>query len=92
MTKTYKTLQLVRALESKGFRESSRGDKFLEFWHEDRKIISTFVSHGRRECGPSLLGLMARECQLSGRDFRDLIDCPMSQEAYVSRLRELDVI
>jgi hypothetical protein len=91
--KTYKANQLVRALEAKGFVEVKRGgDRVFEFWVDGKKILHTFLSHGRGECGAWHIGKMASQCQISRDQFRDLVDCPMSETKYISVLRQKDII
>jgi hypothetical protein len=91
--KTYKADQLVRRLEAKGFSRAKRGgDKFFEFWVDGKKILHTFVSHGRDECGVWHIGKMADQCQISRDEFRELIDCSMSEERYISVLRQKGII
>jgi hypothetical protein len=85
--KTYKANQLVRALEAKGFVEVKRGgDRVFEFWVDGKKILHTFLSHAWH------IGKMASQCQISRDQFRDLVDCPMSETKYISVLRQKDII
>ena len=93
MKKTYKAEQLVRGLEAKGFSRAKRGgDKFLEFWVDGKKVLHTFLSQGRKECGVWHIGKMAAQCQISRDQFHELIDCSMSEEKYILVLRQKGII
>jgi hypothetical protein len=48
----------------------------------------TRISHGTREIDEGLGKLMARQCYLQLREFWDLVDCPMSAEAWVAKVKE----
>jgi len=53
-----------------------------------RTDIRTRVSHqsGGGDIGDNLLSAMARQVRLSRRDFEQLVDCPLSREAYEAKL------
>ncbi len=84
------------ALEKKGFKKSQNDHrKFIYHTLNGQKTaVWTKTSHGsgHREISPSNLSRMARQCQLSGKDFELLIDCPMSQCMYEKRLFNKDVV
>lgn len=93
MSKTYKASRVVRVLEAKGFqRVKHGGDKMLEFWVDDRKVLFTFVSHGNGECENYHVGKMAKQCKLARPQFRRLVECPMTEDEYVRRLREQGLV
>ena len=50
--------------------------------------IFTKVSHGEREIGDNLLAQMAKQTKLVKKDFLDLVDCPLSADEYLKKLRE----
>lgn len=50
--------------------------------------LVTRMSHGAREINDGLGKAMAAQCCLQLREFWDLVDCPMSQEAWDTRIRE----
>ncbi len=81
--------ELQTSLEKKGFRCDNTHHQMYWLYVGGRKTrIHTRLSHGENEYGVALLGQMARQCKLSGADFDDLIDCPLSAEEYVRRLVE----
>jgi hypothetical protein len=45
------------------------------------------MSHGMRECDDYILARMAGQLKLSRRQLDDLLDCPLSKDAYVEILR-----
>lgn len=79
------------ALLSKGFRER-QGDHAYFIYHDldgRKSLVKTKTSHGRssKELGADLIGLMARQCRLTTKQFLELVDCPMSREDYEEHLR-----
>ena len=86
---TRKTQDILAALTSKGFVVESKHHKML--WlvvGGKRSAIFTYVSHGRREYHDALLASMARQLKLRRRQLDDLIDCPMTSEAYIKLLEQ----
>jgi len=91
--KTYKAQELEAGLQRKGFSMAKRGgDKFFELWVGGKKILFTFISHGRGECGAWHVGKMAAQCKISRDEFHELIDCPMSEAEYIGVLRAKGII
>ncbi len=74
------------ALCTKGFRRSNRSHRKFVFYTCAGKKTSvwTEISHGssHRDLSESILHRMASQCRLSCREFRRLIECPMSREEY----------
>lgn len=75
-------------LEKKGF-IAREGDHTFYHLHVGGKktAIYTKISHGEREIGDRLIAMMARQVGLNKRDFLDLVDCPLTIEAYLALLR-----
>lgn len=89
--------EIKRALARKGFRERQKGrdHDFFFFEHEGLvKAVFTKISRGRkyRDIDDSLLKRMSRQLHLSGSQFDQLIDCPMTEEGYVSVLIDRKII
>lgn len=82
--KTYKNLK------KKGFVDSatkSIDHRYLEFYYNGRLICYTKVSHGSKgDIDDYLIRQMSTQCLLGKNDFADLVNCPLSQEAYVQIL------
>lgn len=88
-----KVQKLKGALLRKGFRKDpTHHEMYWLFVGERKTDIRTRISHGAKECGNRLLGLMARQLKLERREFDDLIECPMTAEDYLSALREQDYL
>jgi hypothetical protein len=79
------------ALTTKGFRKDQRSDhdRYWLFVGETKQAITTKMSRGtgHRTIGDNLVGLMARQVKLTGRQFREYVECTMSGSAYVACLR-----
>lgn len=81
---------VMAALTRKGF-AASEGDHTYYIYHtaDGRKTLAkTKVSHSGKDIGDTILGMMARQCRLTVPQFRDLVDCPLSREAYEAILKE----
>lgn len=80
---------VLAGLESKGFVRRHNDHKFLHLWVDGKKTaIFTKVSHGEKEIGDRLLGIMARQVSLTKKYFLDLVDCPLTADRYLALLRE----
>ena len=80
-----------RALKKKGFEKTSGDHSFYTLEVDGKRTpIFTKLSRGSgyKVYGDSLLGLMARQLKVSKGDLLDLIDCPLSGEMYVEKLRD----
>lgn len=49
-------------------------------------VAQTPMSHGAREIDDSLIARMARQTGLTPRQFRDLVNCPLTRKAYLRLL------
>ena len=91
---------VLRGLKKKGFREDktcNRDHTVLAYYDANGRDsgISTAVSRGAkyRELGPPLVAAMSRQCRLARKeDFRDLVECSMSREAYECELTKTGVL
>jgi len=54
--------------------------------------VHTFLSHGQKEYSPDLLAKMKNQLHLSGKEFTNLIQCPLTGEQYLQLLIERGVI
>lgn len=83
-----KPADVERALLNKGFRKKE-GDHHFFIYHSKagrKTAVFTKTSHGEREISDHLLGKMAKQVRLSNREFDDLVDCPLSRDAYEVKL------
>jgi hypothetical protein len=80
---------IERALLDKGFHfHDTHHRRFFLVVDGKRTAISTKISHGERECGASLVSVMARQVRLSRKNFLLLVKCSLTGEAYVEILRQ----
>ena len=58
--------------------------------HNGKYVLETKLSHesGNTDLGKNLVGAIAREMRLSGKQFRDAIQCQLSREDYLNVLAE----
>jgi hypothetical protein len=87
-----KKIDVESALKRKGFNQTE-GDHhwFVYVTIEGEKTTSrTKTSHTQKmkDIPDNLLSQMARQCKLSKKDFLDLIDCPLSRDAYEEILKD----
>ena len=81
--KTYKNLK------KKGFIDSttkSVDHKRLEFYYNKKFVLSTKLSHGKKDIENYLIKQMSFQCKLDKIDFIDLAKCPLSKEEYLDIL------
>ncbi len=83
-------------LKKKGFEDStdhSNDHKYLEFHYNGKMILYTKLSHGsKKDLDNYLIKQMSTQCKLSKQDFADLVNCPLSTEKYVEKLKEIGEI
>jgi hypothetical protein len=79
-------------LKKKGFEDSvghSNDHKYLEFHYNGKMILYTKLSHGsKKDLDDYLIKQMSSQCKLSKQEFADLVNCPLSAEAYINILNE----
>jgi predicted RNA binding protein YcfA (HicA-like mRNA interferase family) len=82
--------EVEKALQSKGF-VKKEGDHHYFVYHSiegKKSSIFTKTSHTpkMRDIPDNLLAQMARQCKLTKGEFERLVDCPMSQTEYESKV------
>lgn len=87
--------KIESAISSKGFRiDNTKHCHFIYYTIDGlRTSVKTHTSHGAK--GPIndfLISQMARQCKLQRSQFVDLVNCPLSREAYERILREQECI
>lgn len=83
---------VLGSLQRKGFSMKEGGDHFrFVFISQQGKKTSVYtkVSRGTKYkvISDNLLAQMAYQCKLAKTEFLDLIDCPLSKEEYIGKLR-----
>jgi hypothetical protein len=77
-------------LVQKGFFEESGDHNYFAYRTTQGKktTIFTKTSHGsgHKQISDDLVGKMAKQCKLTGKQFRELIACTLSREGYESLL------
>ena len=78
------------ALRQKGFAENQSHHHQFVYTRQDGRLTSirTKTSHTpkMKDLGDELLGQMAKQAKLDRRTFLELVDCPLSREAYEALL------
>ena len=73
----------------RGLFQAGGGDHNFFVYHSKagkKTRVRTKTSHGSKEIDDNLLAQMARQCTLSNKDFGLLVDCPLSRDAYETKL------
>jgi predicted RNA binding protein YcfA (HicA-like mRNA interferase family) len=79
---TRKNYIIANSLLKKGFEEKHLSHTHLIFFIDGKKTsIFTFISHGKKEISDDLMHKMARQLKLSHKQFCELVDCSMNEEA-----------
>lgn len=89
-----KTSKIAASLLKKSFvQKETHHSYYLLFVNGKKTSIRTRLSHGSSEYGSNLLSMMKKQLSLETmEELEDLINCPMSGEAYVELLLERNVI
>ena len=87
--------KIVRSLKKKGFidaKHKSIDHKYFEFYHNDKLVAHTKLSHSSKEIDSFLIKKMSEQCKLSKNEFADLVNCPLSQNDYILILNEKELL
>jgi hypothetical protein len=81
---------IEQGLLSKGFEKTESDHHRFIYWSLEGKksTAATKTSHSGKDIVDSILSQMAKQCGLTMKLFRDLVDCPLSREDYEAKLRE----
>lgn len=87
---TLDSRRVEKSLLAKGFVKDHGDHLFFRLFVNGKKTaIYTKISHGsRKTLGDGLVHMMAKQVKLSLPEFRDLVECRLSEEAYVKLLVE----
>ena len=89
---------IASALLRKGFVEDTSGRDHRYFHHQingQKTGVRTKLSRGRqyKSLGPQLLAKIKKQLKLdSSREFRDLVNCPMTKEGYIEILKSKEIL
>ena len=88
--------EIQSGLRRKGFVQKNKGHKTLRYIASDgtRTSIFTHYSHGSggRDVKDRVIGMMARQCKISTKQFRQLVGCPLTIQAYEELLCQRGVL
>lgn len=91
-----KNKKVYKNLKKKGFVDSvnhSNDHKYLELFYKGKLVVYTKLSHGsKKDLGIHLIKQMSSQCKLSKDDFADLVNCPLSKEDYIIKLKNQNII
>lgn len=89
-----KDKQVSKSLVKKGFVKEPRDHMYFVLYDESgkRTSVRTKTSHNHQDIGDFLIARMQQQLHLSKNDFLDLINCPLSREEYLKKLRKNGVI
>jgi hypothetical protein len=59
---------------------------------KENKILRVHYSHGKGDIPDKIIQKIRGQLKLSKRDFKDLIDCPLSYDDYIAILQEKGII
>ena len=86
---SYKSRKIENSLNKKGFEvKRSHHKKYTLYIDGKRTSIYTFISHGTKEYGDTLLSKMKEQLYLSKEELEQFIDCPLEKEDYIKILAE----
>lgn len=59
---------------------------------ESKKILRVHYSHGKGDIPEKITDKIRGQLKLSQKDFRDLVECPMTYEGYINTLKNKGII
>lgn len=91
-----KTRAVEAGLSSKGFVKRNKHHKTMRYVTSDgiRTSVITHYSHGAsgRQVLDRDVSAMARQCKISTKQFKQLVSCELTREAYECLLRERGIV
>lgn len=92
--KPRKSKDLAATLVQKGFRQiDSHHHLFILHVNGIPTGVRTFVSHGSKEYGDSLLAKLKQQMRLqTSAQLNDFFDCPMSEQDYIKHLSDNNIL
>jgi hypothetical protein len=84
------------ALTIKGFREVEGNHTFFIYYAASGKKspVRTKTSHGssHKDISDVLVSQMAKQCKLTTKEFRSLVECPLSRAEYETKLAGMGLV
>jgi hypothetical protein len=81
---------VAAALTFKGFKSIEGDHTFFIYYSQAGKksTVRTKTSHGSgyKDIADHLVSQMAKQCKLTTKEFKDLVDCPLSRQEYEAKL------
>ena len=91
--KPRKTKDLDSQLKKKGFIPEKRDHTFYFLHYKNKKTsVYTKLSHNINEYGNSLLSQMARQLSLTNSEFENFIECPLTYNDLIEKLKEKNIL
>jgi len=92
--KPFPAREVDAALLRKGFVKRHGDHAYYHFKYRGYDVgVSTKISHGEKEIGPGLSRRMRAQMRLeTNADFGRFVDCPLTFEEYVARLKRLGIV
>lgn len=89
----FKAKDVKSSLSKKGFIDEG-GDHHYFVYYVDGKRTQVFTKTSRndQDINDNLISMMAKQTHLSIKDFKDLINCPLSKECYKEILKNNNII
>ncbi|MEX2489713.1 MAG: hypothetical protein WD356_09340 [Pseudomonadales bacterium] len=88
--------KIERSLGRKGFDLDNRDHRYYLHKHNGKETgVKTKLSHGKKykRLDANLQSVIKRQLKLdSSSEFRDFVECPMSADDYLAKLRDKGII
>ena len=82
---------LDRVVKKLGMQERARKHRFVFLEYEGKHVVTTARSHGRGDLGRVEFAIR-KQLHVNGRQLTDLVNCPMTKDAYILHLKSIGVI
>jgi len=87
-----KKAEVERVFDKLELNVRSTKHRYGWFCHAGKKILRVHLSHGRGDLPGRVTDKVRSQLKLSENDFRELIECPLSLQDYVTILKNKGLI